>query len=261
MIWWCSTSQTVVAYSAWRRRPRALRRPKLVVEAHRDRLVQALSGRVREGGAIGGDRVVDGVPVTGARRPLSPSATATAPGPVATSPPGLEQDLAAMRWSASTQLLRQLRASHSTSGPAQAHRLAIDRQVDEGDKRSLLDQCPGREQLTSLVGDHLSMMQCSTSGPRCLLRDVDVLQAHQGLEDLTRVGKDEGACWLTPQAQERLRHFLAGPGTRLPAENPDEPEFVGGGERNRTAVQGFAGPCLSTRPRRRGSLTLPLKLE
>ena len=204
-----------------------------LVEADRDRLVQALSVRVEQGGAIGGDRVVDGVPVTGElsgdlfhrptrthldRRPLRR--------------PGREQAVlggdAVVGEHPALSRAARVHTAHPVLSPAEAHRLAIDRQVDVGDKRSLLDQCRAATARTSLVGDHLLDDELNVRTSTFVVKDADVLQAHQGLEDLTRVGKDEGASVLLAHTSslKRLRHFLVDRGREGSPLRSDEPNLL-----------------------------------
>jgi hypothetical protein len=59
-----------------------------------------------------------------------------------------------------------------------------------------------------------------------IAQDPDVFEAHQGLDDFTRVDKDEGASWFLAHTKivERLRLILGDPqagGTPLKSEDPN----------------------------------------
>jgi hypothetical protein len=75
------------------------------------------------------------------------------------------------------------------------------------------------------VAEHLFDHQLDVGPETFVLEDRDVLEAHQGLEDLTRVDEDEGAsCFLAHASSlKRLRLILGdlgGRGSPLKSEKP-----------------------------------------
>jgi hypothetical protein len=75
----------------------------------------------------------------------------------------------------------------------------------------------GAAHLANDLFDH----QLDVGSPALEAHDRDVFEAHQGLEDLTRVEQDEGASWLLAHTTslKRLRLFLGDPRHQgLPAE-------------------------------------------
>ena len=167
MIWWFSTSATVVAKLV------CLYRAGLheggLVEPDGRRLVQPFAVGVEQGFAIGGHRVIDGVPVTGQLgRHLRdrPSAADLDRRPLGR--PGREQavlgcDAVVLEHPG---LLRtgRLHAAHAVLLPGQRHRCPVDGEVDVVDHRAFFDL--GRP---PHIGQRTTPGTCSiirpTSGP------------------------------------------------------------------------------------------------
>ena len=77
--------------------------------------------------------------------------------------------------------------------PGETHRKAVDREVDVGDKGTLLDLGTAMALGTSNVGDDLFDAQLDVAGATLVVHHAHVFQANKRLEDFGRVGEDEGA--------------------------------------------------------------------
>jgi len=77
--------------------------------------------------------------------------------------------------------------------PGQAHRGAIDGQIDISHHRALFDLGPHAAARTSRLLDDLLDHELDVAASARVVQDPDVFEAHQGLDDLARVREDEGA--------------------------------------------------------------------
>ncbi len=95
-----------------------------------------------------------------------------------------------------------------------------DRQVDVGDAGTLLHPGEGPAGVAADLAEDLLDDQRDVGTAALVGEDEDVLQASQGLDDLTRVGDDEGASGLLDHTSSlrHLRPSRGGPGGSHPAE-------------------------------------------
>ncbi len=187
-----------------------------LVQSDGRRLVHPLAIRLEQGLAVGDHGVVDRVPVTGqlvghledrsapsdlARRPLGSPRREQAvlgrdpmvlehPGPLGTRP---------------------VHTAHPVLLPRQRHRRAIDGQVDVVDHRALFDPSPGAARRTSNDVEHLFDHELDVGTSAVVREDADVFEAHQGTDDLARVGDDEGASGMLAHTTT-LEHHRQFPG-------------------------------------------------
>jgi len=77
--------------------------------------------------------------------------------------------------------------------PAKPHRSAIDGQVHVGHDRALFDLGESTTAGTSHLVYDLLDHQLDVGAATAVVKDADVFQADERLEDLTRVSDDEGA--------------------------------------------------------------------
>ena len=118
--------------------------------------------------------------------------------------------------------------AHPVLAPSKAHWPAIDRKVDVGDERALFHLRRTATGRTSHVAHYLLDHELDVSCTASIVKDANVLQTHQGLEDLTRVGDDEGASALLAHTSSlrHLRHLLVDLRTRKPPLKSDEPRYL-----------------------------------
>ena len=124
------------------------------------------------------------------------------------------QFLAAMRWSWSTKTrfcAASVETAHPMLSPRQPHRRAIDRQIDVANHGPLFHLRRLAADRTSHVADDLLDHELDIGTATFVVQDADVFQAHQRLEDLTRVGDDEGAsCFVGSHLKPEAPSSLAG---------------------------------------------------
>jgi hypothetical protein len=200
-------------------------------------LVQPLAIGLKQRRAIGGHRVVQGVPVTGQlgghfkdgpapadldRGPLGrPGGEQTVLGhdPVVLEGPGLLR-------------ARRIDTAHPVLLPGQRHWRAKDRKVHVVHHRTVFDLGSSSAGRTSDLAEHLLDHQLDVGPAALVVQDLDILEAHQGPEDFTRVADNEGAsCFLAhTSSMEHLRRAQGESGAPAPRWNPKTPkahEIVG----------------------------------
>jgi hypothetical protein len=214
-----------------------------LVEPDRARAVEALAVCREQGAAIGGHGVIDGVPVTvelvrhlfdrpaGAHLHRCPLRG-----------PGREQALlggdAVVGEHPALFRAAVLDTDHPVLLPAKPHRRAIDGQVDVADDRALFDLGEATAARTShLIGDLLDH-QLDVRAATSIVKDADVFQADERLEDLTRVSDDEGAsCLLAHTSSLKcLRRLLGDPPAHSSPLRSEEPYFIGVCQPRQTAM-------------------------
>ncbi len=117
-------------------------------------------------------------------------------------------------------------AAHPMLPPSEAHGGAVDGQVDVVDHRAFFHlgplPAPGTRDDAHDLLDH----QLHVGVTPLVVELADVLQTHQGLDDLARVGANEGAsCFLAHTSSLRhlrcVRTDLLGPQLPLRSEEPE----------------------------------------
>ena len=96
--------------------------------------------------------------------------------------------------------------AHPVLLPGQAHRRAVDGEVDVAHERALFHLGPTAAARTSDVVDDLLDHELHVRPAALVVQDADVFQAHEGLEDLARVREDEGASCLLAHTSS-LKHL------------------------------------------------------
>ena len=160
-----------------------------------------------------------------------------------------------------------IHTAHPVLPPGQRHRRAVDGQVDIVHHRSLFDLGRPLALRTADLAQDLLDHQLHVGTVTRIAQDPDVFEAHQGLDDFTRVDNDEGASWFLAHTKivERLRLFLGDPRTGGTPPESEEPEYHRTRNlRRRLEVEGesgrvcLCGAVLADLRRSRTSCTLEL---
>jgi hypothetical protein len=169
-----------------------------LVEADGRGLVESFAIGLEQGGTLGGDGVVHGVPVTGELvgdlfdRPAGADLEGRPLGGASREQAVLRRDSVVLQHP-DLSVTGLVHALHAVLLPGEAHRGRVDAQVDVAHDRAFfhLGHLVTRR-ATNLPGD-LFDHQFDFVSASLVIQDPDVLQAHQGFEDLDRVADDKGA--------------------------------------------------------------------
>jgi hypothetical protein len=117
---------------------------------------------------------------------------------------------------------------HPVFAPPETHRVAVDGEVDVTDHRPLFHLGGAAAGRTSGVRDDLFDHELDVSTVSFVTQDADVLQPHEGLEDLSRVGSDEGASRFLAHTSslKRLRRDLSDPRSGYSPLKSEEPFYL-----------------------------------
>ena len=191
----------------------------LLAQAHEVRLVEsdgagpreALGVGRQEGAPVGEDGVIDGVPLTGELRgDLLDRATGSHLLGRPFGRPGREQALlggdSVILQHPARHRTGALRAAHPVLSPGEFHWFGENRQIDVGDDRAILHPRDAPARRAADLGEDLFNDEREVGTAALVGENANVLQSHQGLDDLTRVGDDEGASGLLDHTSS-LRHL------------------------------------------------------
>ena len=182
-----------------------------LIQADGGGAVEPAAVGLQQGGAIGGHRVVDGVPIAielGGNLGHGPPGADLHRRPLGR--PGGQQALlgrdAVIGQDPRLHLAVGIRALHPVLLPPQPHGRAVDRKVDVVHHRALLHVSPAAAGRASNVLDDLLDHQLHVRPGTLVVQHPDVLQRHEGGEDVVRVREDEGvSCFLAHTSS--LRHL------------------------------------------------------
>jgi len=123
---------------------------------------------------------------------------------------------------------RRVHTAHAVLLPGQRHGHAVDGKVDVVHDGAFFDQGSSSARRTASVAQNLLDHQLDVGSAALVGQDRDVFQAHQRLEDLTRVDKDEGAsCFLAHTSSlKRLRLILGDLGRSSSPLKSEEPQIL-----------------------------------